>query len=636
MTETDIGSNIKQSDIRFLIEKNADGIIVVDEGGLVLFANPAAERLFGQPADALIGSPIGLPIVVGDMSEIAIHQPGGGLVDAEIRTVETSWNGQPARLASIRDVSERRAMEDRMRHAAKMEAVGRLTAGIAHDFNNLLTVVLGNLEAARRRTARDNGALTVMLDNAIRGAQQAVQLTSKLLAFARRKPLEFRRVDLSELIAGMTDLLQRTLGESIAVRTEVPPELWPVEVDPTELESTILNLAVNARDAMPDGGELTIATENIDLTRDESDEADGEERPHVKISVADTGTGMAPEVLSHVFEPFFTTKPDGRGTGLGLSQIYGFVKQSGGYVRLASELNVGTRVDIFLPKAIMRPDQALPGVERSSEFEAVPRARDGETILTVEDDEDVRATTVRSLRELGYTVLEAADAAAALQLLNSEVRIQLLFTDLGLPGQINGKMLADRARALRPELKALITTAYAGDILIREGRLDPEIELLSKPFTFASLGTRIRGLLDGGVRHPGRVLLVEDEFLLHLLVTDMLAEAGFAVDVATNFKEASAKAGSGIENMVAAIIDLGLPDRPGDELVTELRALYPELPIVLATGYADEDVRKRFSVARGVQLLTKPFRSDELMAALTRAGVRTSLAGRTGALPDPG
>lgn len=248
----------------------------------------------------------------------------------------------------------------------------------------------------------------------------------------------------------------------------------------------------------------------------------------------------------------------------------------------------------------------------------------------------MRATTVRSLRELGYTVLEAADAPAALQLLNSEVRIQLLFTDLGLPGQINGKMLADRARALRPELKALITTAYAGDVLIREGRLDPEIELLSKPFTFASLGTRIRGLLDGGVRHPGRVLLVEDEFLLHLLVTDMLAEAGFAVDVATNFKEASVKAGSGIENLVAAIVDLGLPDRPGDELVTELRAMYPELPIVLATGYADEDIRKRFSVARGVQLLAKPFQFEELMATLMRAGVRTSLAGGTGALPDPG
>jgi signal transduction histidine kinase/CheY-like chemotaxis protein len=623
MTDTDIGSQIEQSDIRFLIEKNADGIIVVDEAGLVLFANPAAERLFGQPSNALIGSPIGLPIVVGDMSEIAIHQPGGGLVDAEIRTVETSWGRRPARLASIRDVSERRAMEDRMRHAAKMEAVGRLTAGIAHDFNNLLTVVLGNLESARRRAGREGGALTSMLDNATRGAQQAVLLTGKLLAFARRKPLEFRRVDLSELIADMSDLLQRTLGESIAVRTEVRPELWAVDVDPTELESAILNLAVNARDAMPDGGALGIVTENIDLARDGSDDGDSQDGPHVKISVTDTGMGMTPEVLSRVFEPFFTTKADGRGTGLGLSQVYGFVKQSGGYLRLASELNVGTRVDIFLPKAVARPDQAPSHVEPSTKFETIPGARNGETILAVEDDEDVRATTVGSLRELGYAGFEAPDAFAALELLQGDARIDLLFTDLGLPGQMNGKMLADRARGLDPELKVLITTAYAGDVLIREGRLDPEIELISKPFSFSALGIRIRELLDSKSPGPGRVLLVEDEFLVHLLVTDMLAESGFVVDVAASFKEATAKA-SGIEDLVGAIVDLGLPDRPGDELVAELRSMHPNLPVVLATGYADEDVRKRFSVAKGVQLLTKPFNSEQLSAALGKAGVRIS------------
>lgn len=622
MTDTAIGSNVRQSDIRFLIEKNADGIIVVDEAGLVLFVNPAAERLFGQSASALIGSPIGLPMVVGDKSEIAIHQPQGGLVDAEIRTVKTSWNGGPALLASVRDVSERHAIEDRLRHAAKMEAVGRLTAGIAHDFNNLLAVVLGNLESARRRVAREDGMLASMLDNATRGAHQAVLLTSKLLAFARRKPLEFRRVDLSELISGMSDLLRRTLGESIAVRTGISHGLWAVEVDPTELESAILNLAVNARDAMPDGGELVITTENIDRARDESDDGDSVAGPHVRISVIDTGTGMTPEVLNRVFEPFFTTKADGRGTGLGLSQVYGFVKQSGGYLRLDSELNVGSRVDIFLPKAALGPDDPLPHVEPSPEFEAIPRARGCETVLAVEDRDDVRITTVRSLRELGYVVLEAADATAALDLLQGGARVDLLFTDLGLPGPINGKILADRARALHPDLKLLITTAYAGDVLVREGRLDPEIELLSKPFSLAGLGTRIRALLDGTSASPGRILLVEDEFLLHLFVTDMLSESGFVVDAAANFEEAAAKMRAGIEDLVAAIVDLGLPDRSGDELVAELRALYPNLPIVLATGYAHEDVRKRFSVGTGVQLLTKPFSSENLTAALEKAGVR--------------
>lgn len=622
MTDTAIGSNVRQSDIRFLIEKNADGIIVVDEAGLVLFANPAAERLFGQQGNALIGSPIGLPMVVGDMSEITIHRPEGGLVDAEIRTVKTSWNGHPALLASVRDMSERHAIEDRLRHAAKMEAVGRLTAGIAHDFNNLLAVVLGNLESAKRRVDRGDGTLTFMLDNATRGAQQAVLLTSKLLAFARRKPLEFRRVDLSELIAGMSDLLQRTLGESIAVRTEIPHELWAVEVDPTELESAILNLAVNARDAMPDGGELAIKTENVDLARDESDDADGDAGPHVRISVTDTGTGMTPEVLNRVFEPFFTTKADGRGTGLGLSQVYGFVKQSGGYIRLDSELDVGSSVDIFLPKAALGPDHRPSHVEPSTEFETIPRARGCEAILAVEDREDVRAMTVRSLRELGYVVFEAADAAAALDLLQSNARVDLLFTDLGLPGPIDGKMLADRARALHPDLKLLITTAYAGDVLVREGRLDPEIELLSKPFSLSALGMRIRALLDSAAPLHGRVLLVEDEFLVHLFVTDMLTEAGFAVDVAASFQEAAAKARSGIEDLVGAIVDLGLPDRPGDELVAELRVLYPNLPIVLATGYAQEDVRKRLSVGKGVQLLTKPFNSENLTAALEKAGVK--------------
>ncbi|MGY3446272.1 MULTISPECIES: response regulator [unclassified Bradyrhizobium] len=622
MTDTRIGSKVAQSDIQFLIEKNADGIIVVDEAGFVLFANPAAERLFGQPSLALIGSPIGLPIVAGEMSEIAIHQPGGGLVDAEIRTVETSWEGRPARLASVRDVSERRALEDRMRHAAKMEAVGRLTAGIAHDFNNLLAVVLGNLEGARRRIGSEEGALVTMLDNATRGARQAVVLTSKLLAFARRKPLEYRRVDLSELIAGMSHLLQRTLGEGISIRTDIPPQLWAVEVDPTELESAILNLAVNARDAMPDGGELAIMAENIDLARDESEDGDGEAGPYVKISVADTGMGMTPEIQNRVFEPFFTTKTDGRGTGLGLSQVYGFVKQSGGHLRLESELHVGTRIDIYLPKAAMLSDQAVSRAEASSEFRAIPRARGGETILAVEDDEDVRATTAGSLRELGYRVLEAADASAALSLLRSDAQIELLFTDLGLPGQINGKALADQARAQYPGLRVLITTAYAGDVLIREGRLDPDIELLSKPFSFAELATRIRGLLDGGPPQPGRILLVEDEFLLQLLVTDMLAESGLAVDGAASFKEAAAKARSGIEGLIGAVVDLGLPDRPGDELVAELRSLYTDLPVVLATGHVDEDVRQRFSAMQGVQLLAKPFSAEDLTTALGKAGVR--------------
>ena len=497
-TKAYLGSTIDQTEIRFLVEKNADGIIVVDEDGIVLFANPAAEQIFGRPARLLIGSPIGIPFIVGETTEIAIHRPDDDPIDAEIRVVQTTWEHRPALLASLRDISARRAMEERLRHSAKMEAVGRLTAGIAHDFNNLLTVVLGNLESAQRKSTIADPTLQRALDNAMRGARRAAMLTERLLAFARQRPLESRLLDVNALVSGMSDLLQRTLGEGIEVRTALAVELWSVEADPTELEAAVINLAVNARDAMPFGGELFIETTNVELDGAYvvgSDDARG--GPHVLISVTDSGSGMTPEVLKHVFEPFFTTKPDGRGTGLGLSQVYGFVRQSGGHVKLYSEPGLGTTAKIYLPKA-----QDVRGADRLQPIEAkaadsVPRSRGGEAILVVEDDADVRSYTVSSLRELGYVVFEAMDAASALEIIGQEPGIRLLFTDLGLPGGVDGRALTERARGARTSLKALITTAYAGSALIHDGRLDPAVELLNKPFSFAALATRIRGLLDG-------------------------------------------------------------------------------------------------------------------------------------------
>jgi signal transduction histidine kinase len=337
------GSAIDQADIRFLVEKNADGIIVVDEEGTVLFANPSAEQIFGRLREVLIGSPIGIPLVGGDTTEITIRRPGGDSIDTEVRVVETTWDRKPTLLASLRDISARKAMEERLRQSAKMEAVGRLTAGIAHDFNNLLTVVLGNLESAQRQSDMATTARVQALDNATRGARRAAVLTERLLAFARQKPLDPVVVDVNELVMAMSDLLQRTLGERINVRTVLDAEAWSIETDPTEFEAAILNLAVNARDAMPSGGELSIETANIELDQAYAESnADVRPGPHVMIAVTDTGTGMAEEVLKKVFEPFFTTKPDGRGTGLGLSQVYGFVKQTGGHVKLYSEPGIGT------------------------------------------------------------------------------------------------------------------------------------------------------------------------------------------------------------------------------------------------------------------------------------------------------
>lgn len=321
-------------------------------------------------------------------------------------------------------------------------------------------------------------------------------LTERLLAFARRKPLEPRVLDANAVVSGMSDILQRTLGETIKVRTALAPDLWLVDIDPTELEAAILNLAVNARDSMPSGGELTIETANIEL--DSAYVAINTEAklgPCVLISVTDTGSGMPPDVLKQVFEPFFTTKAHGQGTGLGLSQVYGFVTQSGGHVKLYSEIGIGTTARIYLPALPQARSTERPGGVAPADHARAVRSRADETILVVEDDDDVRSYTIGVLRELGYRVLEAIDASSAIEIIKRRP-IDLLFTDLGLPGGTDGKLLTEHARKLRPELKVLITTAYAGKTLVHQGRLDSGIELLNKPFSFTALATRIRQVLD--------------------------------------------------------------------------------------------------------------------------------------------
>ncbi len=615
------GTSLDQAEVRFLVERNADGILVVDEEGVVLFANPAAEHIFGRPPRYLVGSPIGVPITAGETAEVTIHRPDGGRIEAEVRVVETTWRHRPARLATLRDISARKAMEERLSHAARIEAVGRLTAGIAHDFNNLLTVVLGNLENAQRKRAIDEAAVSLALENATRGARRAAGLTEKLLAFARRKALEPRITDVNLLVSGMSDLLQRTLGEGIRVRTVPSTGLWPVDVDPTELEAAILNLAVNARDAMPSGGELRIETENVQLDSQQTANRSGLRLgAYVQISVADSGVGMSSDVLQHVFEPFFTTK-GGRGTGLGLSQVYGFATQSGGGIVLHSEPGVGTTARIYLPKSEAR--HVAPATDESSGPPAAPvQGRPGETILVVEDDDDVRSYTVGSLRDLGYAVLEAGDATAALEIMAREPAIRLLFTDLGLPGDMDGKELIERARRLRPSLSAIITTAYAASALLHHGRLDPGIDLLSKPFTFDALAARLREVLDRPQSTAaGCILVVEDEFLVRMLLVETLEELGHQVEQAGTGSEALAKFVDLGEAVSAAIVDLGLPDRPGGEVIRQMRDARPQLPVILATGYADGAVRERWSTASLVQIVEKPYQPKDIAAALEKLGV---------------
>ena len=392
------------------------------------------------------------------------------------------------------DVTEKKRIESTLRQVQKMEAVGQLTGGIAHDFNNLLTVIGGNLDMLRLRLQQSgDNDLTRLVDGALRGAKRASTLTQRLLAFSRRQPLDPKPINPNRLVAGMSDMLGRTLGEGIAIETVLGGGTWWVEADENQLENTLLNLAVNARDAMPDGGKLTIETANTFL--DESYAAVNEDvapGQYVMIAVSDTGEGMTSEIIARAFEPFFTTKTVGHGTGLGLSQVYGFIKQSGGHVKIYSEPGHGTTIKLYLPRLA-----AADVPEPAPEGQRVPAPVPGKTILLVEDDEDVQSFAADALRGLGYQVLTAADGTAALRLLQENGEVNLLFTDVGLPPPYNGRQLAEEVRHLRPDLRVLFTTGYARNAIVHHGRLDADVDLIVKPYTQADLAAKIRAVLEG-------------------------------------------------------------------------------------------------------------------------------------------
>ena len=397
-------------------------------------------------------------------------------------------------------IEEREKAEAALRQSQKMEAIGQLTGGVAHDFNNLLQIITGSLGSLRRRSARWSLAANAardfdrFLDGAEEGARRAAALTRQLLAFSRRQPLEPKTIDANRLVAQMTSLLTRTLGETIAIETVLASGLWRVLTDPNQLESAILNLAVNARDAMPRGGKLTIETANAHL--DEGYVEPYEQLKagqYVMIAVSDSGTGMNAATLAQAFEPFFTTKAGGHGTGLGLSQVYGFIKQSGGHTKIYSEPGQGTTVKMYLPRTQVEHESAE---ERPAALDTLATAASGETILVVEDEEKVRAASVEMLEELGYRVLEASDGPSALKLLDGSPAIDLLFTDVVLPSGMNGKQLADQIRRELPTVKVLYTTGYARNAIVHHGRLDPGVELITKPFGHAQLAAKVRAVLE--------------------------------------------------------------------------------------------------------------------------------------------
>jgi len=393
----------------------------------------------------------------------------------------------------IEETARREEVEAKLRQSQKLEAIGQLAGGIAHDFNNMLSVVIASLNLLKRRLARGEGGYDQFIDSAVEGAERAANLTHRLLAFSRLQPLAPSPIDANEFVAGMSHLLRRTLGEHIRLEITLADGLWLTEADPNELENAILNLAVNARDAMPNGGKLTIETANreIDGTYAAA-EAGGKPGQYVQLAVMDTGVGMSPEVAAKAFDPFFTTKAVGKGTGLGLSQVYGFVKQSGGNVSIYSEVGRGTTIKLYLPRYIGKNDTISAQIANP---EKCPPGHLEEVILVVEDDERARDIAVECGRELGYTVLQAENALSALNLLSSRPDIRLLMTDVVMPEE-DGKMLAKEALREHPDLKILFMSGYTRDALSSSDRTLGKIQLLAKPFTLEQAALKIRDVLD--------------------------------------------------------------------------------------------------------------------------------------------
>ena len=393
------------------------------------------------------------------------------------------------------EAADRLEAEATIRQMQKMETIGQLTGGIAHDFNNMLAIVTGSVDMAKRRlSGHEDPKIVASLDAAAEGARRAAVLTQRLLAFARQQPLEPQALDANRLVSGMSELIRRTIGEAIAVETVLGGGLWACFADPAQLENALINLAVNARDAMPEGGRLTIETANTHLdalySTANPDVTPGQ---YVMLGVTDTGIGMSAEVIERAFDPFYTTKGPGQGTGLGLSQVFGYVKQSGGHVKIYSEPGHGTTIRVYLPRhqgaVATAPEDRLPAGE-------LPRGRPDQVVLVVEDEEQVRVMTVEALTELGYSVVHAPDGDTALLRLGELARVDLLFTDVVMPG-MNGRELADQVRAARPGTRVLYTTGYTRNAVVHNDMLDPGVAFLAKPFTIEQLARKVAETLGG-------------------------------------------------------------------------------------------------------------------------------------------
>lgn len=530
-----------------------------------------------------------------------------------------------------RDITERREAEAALQQAQatmirsqKLKAIGQLTGGVAHDFNNLLQVISGSLQLLSKDIA-GNARAEMRVQSALAGVARGSKLASQLLAFARRQPLEPRVVNAGRLIKGMDEMLRRALGGEIEVETVIAGGLWNSLVDPDQLENAILNLAINARDAMNGEGRLTIEASNAFLDDEyvrQHDELSAGQ--YVMIAVTDTGTGIPPDILERVYEPFFTTKAEDKGTGLGLAMVYGFLKQSGGHVKIYSEVGAGTTVKLYLPREIASED--APVAAPSGEIKGGE-----ETVLVVEDDDEVREVAVSMLTELGYRVVKARDAASALVVVDSGIPIDLIFTDVMMPGTLRSPELARKVKERLPDVAVLFTSGYTQNAIVHGGRLDPGVDLLAKPYTREALARKIRHVLANhaqrrvaaeGSRHPIRenglkgatVLLVEDDDLIRLTTTEMLSDIGCQVRGASTAEEAMKILNEGLVDIL--LTDVGLPGVSGLHLAKYARSRLPDLCLALATG--DSGVKSE-AIQLSAALVEKPYTRDSLRQGLENA-----------------
>jgi len=508
---------------RMLVNSVSDyAIFMLDTEGLVTNWNVGAERIKGYRSDEVIGKHLsvfytaedrasGLPARALEGARRDGHYESEGWrcrkdgtrfwANAIIDAIRDD-DGRLVGFAKItRDLTERcqaqeelEAARGQLAHSQKMEAIGQLTGGLAHDFNNMLTGISGSLELMKTRLVQGRfNEFERYIASAQGAASRAAALTHRLLAFARRQTLDPKLVNANKLIASMEELVRRTVGPAIHIETVLAIGLWPTLCDPSQLENALLNLCINARDAMPDGGRITIETANSWLDERAARARDMQPGQYVAICVSDTGTGMSADVLARAFDPFYTTKPSGQGTGLGLSMVYGFARQSEGQVRIYSEVNKGTSVHLYLPR---HPGEAEEE-ETEPQSNQVSKAGAGETMLVVDDEPSVRMLIAEVLDELGYSAIEAADGASGLKVLRSDVRIDLVITDIGLPGGLNGRQMVDAARANRPDLKVLFITGYAENAAIGNGHLDRGMHVLAKPFAMERLAARIQSIIAG-------------------------------------------------------------------------------------------------------------------------------------------